>query len=346
MFRRFWSIFSSDIAIDLGTANILVLNKNQEILTNEPSIVAMHRNHKGKDEILAVGSKAKEMLGKTPDSIRAIRPLKDGVIADFETTELMMRYFIEKVHNRKSFLSPRMVICVPYEVTRVERRAIEDAAYNAGARFVYLIEEPMAAAIGAGLNVEVAQGNLVVDIGGGTTEIGITSLGGIVASTSLRVGGNKLDQDIIDYIKKNFNLHIGERTAENLKIELGTAINSSKVQKKTVSGRDTTNGTVVSIEVTSQDIRKAIENSLEDLAHALENIIGKCPPELAGDIIDNGIVLTGGGALIGDLDTYLSDITKVNVRIAQDPLLCVAKGSAKVLQQIDMLQKIAKQDRH
>ncbi|MBN2249681.1 MAG: rod shape-determining protein, partial [Campylobacterales bacterium] len=336
MFKKLLGMFSNDLAIDLGTANTLVLVKGQGIAINEPSVVAIQYDKHGQERILAVGQEAKEMVGKTPGNIKAIRPMKDGVIADFEVTEMMIRYFIEKAHKRKGFLSPRIIICVPYGLTQVERRAVKDSALSAGARYVYLIEEPMAAAIGAGLPVKDPNGNLVVDIGGGTTEIGVTSLGGLVLSKSIRVAGDNLDQAIADYIKKNFNLLIGERVAEDLKIKIGTAIPLDEELTTTVRGRDQVNGSLVAIEITSEHIRTAIKPSLEEIADALKSVLEETPPELAGDIVENGIVLTGGGALIRGLDKYLSDLVKLPVYIAEEPLLAVAKGTGKALEEIDL----------
>ncbi|HEO99640.1 MAG TPA: rod shape-determining protein [Epsilonproteobacteria bacterium] len=344
MFKKLLGMFSNDLAIDLGTANTLVLVKGQGIAINEPSVVAIQYDKHGQERILAVGQEAKEMVGKTPGNIKAIRPMKDGVIADFEVTEMMIRYFIEKAHKRKGFLSPRIIICVPYGLTQVERRAVKDSALSAGARYVYLIEEPMAAAIGAGLPVKDPNGNLVVDIGGGTTEIGVTSLGGLVLSKSIRVAGDNLDQAIADYIKKNFNLLIGERVAEDLKIKIGTAIPLDEELTTTVRGRDQVNGSLVAIEITSEHIRTAIKPSLEEIADALKSVLEETPPELAGDIVENGIVLTGGGALIRGLDKYLSDLVKLPVYIAEEPLLAVAKGTGKALEEIDLLQQTSYED--
>ena len=344
MFKKLLGMFSNDLAIDLGTANTLVLVKGQGIAINEPSVVAIQYDKHGQERILAVGQEAKEMVGKTPGNIKAIRPMKDGVIADFEVTEMMIRYFIEKAHKRKGFLSPRIIICVPYGLTQVERRAVKDSALSAGARYVYLIEEPMAAAIGAGLPVKDPNGNLVVDIGGGTTEIGVTSLGGLVLSKSIRIAGDNLDQAIADYIKKNFNLLIGERVAEDLKIKIGTAIPQDEELTTLVRGRDQVNGSLVAIEITSEHIRTAIKPSLEEIADALKSVLEETPPELAGDIVENGIVLTGGGALIRGLDKYLSDLVKLPVFIAEEPLLAVAKGTGKALEEIDLLQQTAYED--
>jgi rod shape-determining protein MreB len=344
MFKRLLGMFSNDLAIDLGTANTLVLVKGQGICINEPSVVAIQYDKHGQQRILAVGQEAKNMVGKTPGNIKAIRPMKDGVIADFEVTEMMIRYFIEKAHKRKGFFSPRIIICVPYGLTQVERRAVKDSAENAGARYVYLIEEPMAAAIGAGLPVKDPNGNLVVDIGGGTTEIGVTSLGGLVQSKSIRIAGDSLDQAIVDYIKKNFNLLIGDRIAEELKIEIGTAIPLEEELTTTVRGRDQVEGSLTSMEISSEHIRAAMQDSLDGIVNALQDVLELIPPELAGDIVENGIVLTGGGALIRGLDKYISDIVKLPVYIAEDPLLAVAKGTGIALDELDILQQTAYED--
>jgi rod shape-determining protein MreB len=344
MFKKLLGAFSNDLAIDLGTANTLVLIKGQGIAINEPSVVAIQYDKHGQERILAVGQEAKDMVGKTPGNIKAIRPMKDGVIADFEVTEMMIRYFIEKAHNRKGFFSPRIIICVPYGLTQVERRAVKDSAENAGARYVYLIEEPMAAAIGAGLPVKEPNGNLVVDIGGGTTEIGVISLGGLVISKSIRVGGDHLDQSIIDYVKKNFNLLIGERIAEELKIKIGTATPLEEELVTTVRGRDQVEGSLASMEITSEHVRAAMKVSLEEIGDALKDVLEQTPPELAGDIVENGIVLTGGGALIRGLDKYLSEVVKLPVYVAEDPLLAVARGTGIALDEIDLLQQMAYED--
>jgi rod shape-determining protein MreB len=341
MFKKLFGIFSNDLAIDLGTANTLVLVKGQGISINEPSVVAIQRGKNGAEYILAVGQEAKDMVGKTPGNITAIRPMKDGVIADFNVTEKMIRYFIEKSHKRKRFFSPRIIICVPYGLTQVERKAVREAAVNAGARSVYLIEEPMAAAIGAGLSVKEPNGNLIVDIGGGTTEIGVISLGGLVVSKSIRVAGDKIDTAIAEYIKKKFNLLIGERIAEDLKIKIGTAIPLTEELTTIVSGRDQVEGTLTSVEVNSEHIREAMKEPLREISEALKSILEQTPPDLAGDIVQNGIVLTGGGALIRGLDKYLSDIVKLPVYVAEDPLLAVARGTGKALDEIDILQQMA-----
>jgi len=338
LFKRLFGSFSKDLAIDLGTANTLVLIKGQGISINEPSVVAIQVNKHGQEAILAVGQEAKDMVGKTPGNIKAIRPMKDGVIADFRTTEMMIEYFIKKVHG-KGVSAPRIIICVPYGLTQVERKAVRDSAMNAGARFVYLIEEPMAAAIGAGLPVKEPNGNLVVDIGGGTTEIGVISLGGLVLSKSLRVAGDKLDTAIADYVKRKFNLLIGDRVAEELKIKIGTAVKQEEDLVTVVRGRDQVEGILTSIEITSEHIREAMSEPLRQIADALKSVLEETPPDLAGDIVENGIVLTGGGALIRGLDKYLSDAVKLPVYIAEDPLLAVAKGTGKVLDELDLLQQ-------
>ncbi len=336
--------FSNDMSIDLGTANTIVLVKGKGIVINEPSVVAVMKNKYGKQKILAVGHEAKEMVGKTPGNIEAIRPMKDGVIADFDITEKMIRYFIEKSHERKSFLRPRIIICVPYGLTQVERKAVKESAMSAGAREVFLIEEPMAAAIGAGLPVRDPKGNLVVDIGGGTTEIGVVSLGGLVISKSIRVAGDKIDAAIVDYVKKKYNLLIGERTGEQIKIQIGTAIPLEKELTMSVKGRDQVSGLLQKIELTSEDAREAMAEPLKEIASALKAILEIMPPDLAGDIVENGIVLTGGGALIRGLDKYLSDIVKLPVYVAEEPLLAVAKGTGMALEEIKLLQQIATND--
>ena len=341
MFKKVLGMFSNDLAIDLGTANTLVLVKGQGISINEPSVVAIQYDKHGREKILAVGIEAKEMIGKTPGNIKAIRPMRDGVIADFNVTEMMIRYFIEKVHNRKGLFSPRIIICVPFGLTQVERKAVKESAMSAGAREVYLIEEPMAAAIGAGIPVKEPNGNLVVDIGGGTTEIGVTSLGGLVQSKSIRVAGDMLDRNIIDYMKKNFNLLIGDRIAEEMKISVGTAIQLEEELSLTVKGRDQVTGLLTSVEITSEHMREAMKGPLKEIGEALKIVLEDTPPDLAGDIVENGIVLTGGGALIRGLDKYLANIVKLPVYVCEEPLLAVAKGTGKALEEIDLLQHTA-----
>ena len=338
MLKKILGMFSNDLAIDLGTANTLVLVKGRGIAINEPSVVAIQYNRHGHEDILAVGQEAKDMVGKTPGNIKAIRPMRDGVIADFNVTEMMIRYFIEKVHNRKGLFSPRIIICVPFGLTQVERKAVKESAMSAGAREVYLIEEPMAAVIGAGIPVKEPNGNLVVDIGGGTTEIGVTSLGGLVQSKSIRVAGDMLDKSIIDYMKKNFNLLIGDRVAEDLKIKIGTAIQLEEELTMKVKGRDQVTGLLTAIEITSEHMREAMKGPIREIAEALKLVLEDTPPDLAGDIVENGIVLTGGGALIKGLDKYLSGIVKLPVYVCEDPLLAVANGTGKALEEIDLLQ--------
>ncbi len=344
MFKKLLGVFSNDLAIDLGTANTLVLVKGKGISINEPSVVAIQYDKRGRENILAVGQEAKDMVGKTPGNIKAIRPMRDGVIADFNVTEMMIRYFIEKVHNRKGLFSPRIIICVPFGLTQVERKAVKESAMSAGAREVHLIEEPMAAAIGSGIPVKDPNGNLVVDIGGGTTEIGVISLGGLVLSKSIRTAGDKLDKSIIDYMKRNFNLLIGDRIAEELKIRVGTAIQLDEELVMTVKGRDQVAGLLTSIEINSEHMREAMKEPIKEIGEALKAVLEQTPPDLAGDIVENGIVLTGGGALIRGLDKYLSNIIKLPVYVAEDPLLAVAKGTGKALEEIDILQQSVYED--
>jgi len=337
---KFIGFFSSDMAIDLGTANTIVSVKNKGIIINEPSVVAVQNDRFGKDKILAVGQEAKKMIGKTPLNIHAVRPMKDGVIADFEMTERMIRYFIEKAHKRKSFIRPRIFICIPHGITQVERKAVKESAISAGAREVFLVEEPMAAAIGAGIPVSNPDGYVVVDIGGGTTEIGATSLGGLVLSKSIKVAGDRFDKSIIDYVRQNYNLYIGERTAETIKIEIGTAIRLDKELKIKVKGRDNS-GLLSTIELGSEGVRTAIKEPLREIVTAIRNVLEDMPPDLAGDVVDNGIVLTGGGALIRGLDKYLADIIRLPVKIADEPLLAVAYGTSKVLDEDSLLKIIS-----
>ncbi|EAJ7529236.1 TPA: rod shape-determining protein [Campylobacter jejuni] len=337
--------FSSDMGIDLGTANTLVLVKDKGIVINEPSVVAVERERYGsKAKILAVGKEAKDMVGKTPGNIEAIRPMKDGVIADFDMTEKMIRYFIEKTHRRKSFLRPRIIISVPYGLTQVERKAVRESALSAGAREVFLIEEPMAAAIGASLPIQEPKGNLVVDIGGGTTEIGVISLGGLVISKSIRTAGDKLDMSIVNYVKEKYNLIIGERTGEEIKITIGSAIQLPKELSMVVKGRDQVSGLLSRIELTSEDVREAMREYLKEIADALKMVLEMMLPDLASDIVENGVVLTGGGALIRGLDKYLSEIVRLPVYIADEPLLAVAKGTGKALEEISLLQQLTNEE--
>ena len=344
LLSKILGLFSNDLSIDLGTANTVVLVKGKGIVINEPSVVAVQTGKGGKKKLLAVGSEAKEMLGKTPGDIEAIRPLKEGVIADFEITEKMIKYFIQKSHSRNSFIRPRIIICIPYGLTQVERKAVKESAMNAGARDVILVEEPKAAAIGAGLPIQDPKGNMVVDIGGGTTEIGVISLGGLVRSKSIRVGGDKFDQAIVDYVKKKFNLLIGDRTAEEVKIEIGTAIPMDKEMKMTIKGRDQVTGLLKSLEISSKEVREAIAEPLKEIAAAVKEILEIMPPDLASDIVENGIVLTGGGSLIRGLDSYLSKIVKLPVFVSEEPLLAVAKGTGRMLEEIELLQSISLHD--
>ncbi|MBP7741813.1 MAG: rod shape-determining protein [Aliarcobacter sp.] len=332
-------MFSNDMAIDLGTANTIVSVRGKGIIINEPSVVAVQSDRNGKDRILAVGQEAKQMIGKTPLNIHAVRPMQDGVIADFEMTERMIRYFIEKAHSRKSFIRPRIIICIPYGITQVEKKAVEESAMSAGAREVFLVEEPMAAAIGAGIPVSDPDGYVIVDIGGGTTEIGVTSLGGLVLCKSIKVAGDKFDKSIIEHVRQNFNLFIGERTAENIKIEIGTAIKLDTELKMKVKGRDNS-GLLSTIELGSEGVRIAIKEPLKEIVSAIKSVLENMPPDLASDIVDNGVIITGGGALIRGLDTYLSEIIKLPVRIADEPLLSVAYGTSQVLDEAELLKLI------
>jgi rod shape-determining protein MreB len=341
MFAKFMRMFSADIAIDLGTANTLVYVRGRGIVLNEPSVVAMDERN-GRRYVLAVGSEAKQMLGRTPGNIRAIRPLKDGVIADFEIAEEMIKYFVRKVHNRRSFMYPVIVICVPSGSTAVERRAIMEAAEAAGAHKIYLIEEPMAAAIGAGLPVTEPTGSMVVDIGGGTTEVAVLSLGGIVYARSIRVGGDKMDSAIVNYIRRNKNLLVGESSAERIKKEIGSACPPESGEGRTVEikGRDLINGVPKEIVVTEKQVAESLVEPVSDIVEAVKVALENTAPELAADIVDKGIVLTGGGALLANLDKVLRNATGLSVLIAEEPLACVAKGSGKALEEINRLKNV------
>lgn len=346
IFDQVVGFFSSDMGIDLGTANTLVLVKDKGIVINEPSVVAIERDRYGggKPRILAMGKEAKEMVGKTPGNIEAIRPMKDGVIADFDMTEKMIRYFIEKTHRRKNFLRPRIVISVPYGLTQVERKAVRESALSAGAREVFLIEEPMAAAIGADLPIQEPKGNLIIDIGGGTTEIGVTSLGGLVISKSIRVAGDKLDSSIVAWMKTHRGLVIGDRTAEEVKIKIGSAYPMDKELSMGVKGRDQITGLLQRIEITSEDVREAMLENLKEIADALKEVLEKMPADLAGDIVENGIVLSGGGALIRGLDKYLSETVRLPAYVADEPLKCVARGTGRILEEIKLLQQLTNEE--
>jgi rod shape-determining protein MreB len=341
LFDAILGMFSSDLAIDLGTANTLVYLKGKGVVISEPSVVAVQKDSHGQKKVLAVGTEAKNMLGRTPGSIVAIRPMKDGVIADFDITEEMLRYFIRKVHDRKSLVRPRIVICVPSGITQVEKRAVKESAESAGAREVYLIEEPMAAAIGAGLPITEASGNMIVDIGGGTTEVAVISLAGIVYAKSVRVGGDKMDEAIVQYIKRKYNLLIGERTAEAIKIEIGEAYPGEQKLSYEVKGRDLVSGIPKTQEINSDEMREALSEPINAIVEAVRNALERTPPELASDIVDKGIVLAGGGALLRNLDVLLREETGLPVVIAEDPLSCVVLGSGKVLDEIDLLRQVA-----
>ncbi len=328
-------LFSDDLAIDLGTANTVVIAKGKGIIVNEPSVVALHRDHSGNRTVIAVGQEAKEMIGRTPENIEAIRPLKEGVIADFDVAQEMISFFIKKAHNGKRWVKPRVIICVPYGLTAVEQKTVKDSAYLAGAREVILVEEPKAAAIGAGLPIKDPKGNMVIDIGGGTTEVGIVSLEGLVKSRSIKIGGDRFEQEIMDYLKEKHQLIIGEQTAEKIKIEIATAVELDEPKKIEIKGRDNTTGLIKEVEITSENIREAIQKPLEDIVVVVKEVLEEVPPELAGDIIENGIALTGGGALLNGLDVYLSTKVKLPVFIAEEPLLSVAKGTGAMLENID-----------
>jgi rod shape-determining protein MreB len=334
--------FSNDIAIDLGTANTLVYAKGRGIILNEPSVVAVQKNYRGmQNRVLAVGAEAKEMLGRTPGSIIAIRPIKDGVIADFEVTQSMLKYFISKsTGNQRGIIPPRIIICVPYGITQVEKRAVKESAHSAGAREVYLIEEPMAAAIGAGLPITEPSGNMVVDIGGGTTGVAVISLGGIVYCKSIKVAGDRFDEAIVNYVRLQFNLLIGERTAEKIKITIGNAYPFEEERTMEIKGRDLVAGAPKTIEITSSQVYDALMDPLSEVVDAVRTALEKTPPELASDIVDNGIVLTGGGALMNNLDILLREKTGLPVSIAEDPLTCVVIGSGKVLDSINLLRQL------
>ncbi len=337
-----FSSFSKDMGIDLGTANTLVYLKGKGIIIKEPSVVAIHKDTR---EVLAVGEEAKKMIGRTPGHIIAIRPLSDGVIADFDVTQSMLKYFIKKAYPRKSIMQPRVVVCVPSGVTEVEKRAVEEATVQAGAREAYLIEEPMAAAIGAGLPVQEPTGSMIVDIGGGTTEVAIISLGGIVTSRSVRIGGDELDTSIVNYIKKEYNLMIGVRTAEGVKVEIGSADENVKESKMNITGRDLVSGLPKTIEINSKEIYEAMKEPIYGIVEAIKYTLEKTPPELASDVMELGIMLAGGGALLEGLDRTIKGQTGMPVHIADDPLDCVALGTGQALEDIDTLKKLSKNSR-
>ena len=325
---------SMDIGIDLGTANVLIYIKGKGVVLREPSVVAIDRDT---NNILAVGDEARQMIGRTPGNIVAIRPMRDGVIADFDITESMLRHFIEKVTGHSFMIRPRIMVCIPSCITMVEQRAIQEAAEQAGARSTYLIEEPLAAAMGAGLDISEPYGSMVVDIGGGTTDVAVISLGGIVISNSLRVAGDKFDEAIMDYIKKEFNLMIGERTAENIKMEIGAAFPEARHSKMNIRGRDLLTGLPKNIEVTTEQISSALASSVVQIVDCVKDVLEKCPPELASDIMDHGIILTGGGAMLYGLDELIRKETQITTSLADDPLSCVALGTGRALENIDKL---------
>jgi rod shape-determining protein MreB and related proteins len=340
IFDSLFGLFSNDLAIDLGTANTLIYVKGQGIVSCEPSVVAVQKDARGVKKVRAVGKEAKMMLGRTPGSIVAIRPMKDGVIADFEITEAMLSYFIRKAQTRRTLVKPRIIICVPFGITMVEKRAVKESAESAGAREVYLIEEPMAAAIGAGLPITEPSGNMIVDIGGGTTEVAVISLGGIVYSKSVRVAGDKMDEAILQYLKRKYNLLIGERTAELIKITIGNAFGGDEVETMEVKGRDLVAGIPKTITVDSDEIREALTEPINAVVEAVRIALERTPPELAADIVDKGIVLAGGGALLKNLDILLREETGLPVMIAEDPLSAVVLGSGKALDEIDLLRQV------
>jgi rod shape-determining protein MreB len=332
--------FSNDLAIDLGTANTLVYVKGKGIVLSEPSVVAVRADGRGTNRVLAVGKEAKMMLGRTPGNIVAIRPMKDGVIADFEITEAMLRHFIRKVHNRRTLIRPRIIISVPSGITQVEKRAVRESAESAGAREVYLIEEPMAAAIGAGLPITEPTSNMVVDIGGGTTEVAVISLAGIVYSKSVRVAGDKMDEAILQHIKRKYNLLIGERTAELIKTTVGNAYPGEAVERMQIKGRDLVSGIPKIIEIDSDEVRDSIREQIDTIVETVKIALEQTPPELAADVVDRGIVLTGGGALLKGLDKLLREETALPITITEDPLSTVVLGSGKALDNIDILREV------
>ncbi|MEZ0329128.1 MAG: rod shape-determining protein [Dissulfuribacterales bacterium] len=340
-FNIFTGLFSKDLAIDLGTANTLVYLKGKGIVLCEPSVVAVKKDGRGINKVLAVGNEAKKMLGKTPINITAIRPMRDGVIADFEITEAMLRYFIQRVHNRRTLVRPRVIVSVPSGITQVEKRAVRESAESAGAREVYLIEEPMAAAIGAGLPITDPAANIVVDIGGGTTEVAVISLAGIVYSKSVRVAGDKMDEAIVQHIKRRYNLLIGEYTAESVKMQIGNVMPDPPYEEMEIKGRDFVTGIPKTVKIDANEISLAITEQVAAIVEAVKIALEQTPPELAADIVDRGVVLTGGGALLKNLNKLLEKETGLPIIVADDPLSSVALGSGKALDNIDILKEIA-----
>ncbi|MDD2558991.1 MAG: rod shape-determining protein [Desulfuromonas sp.] len=341
IFNALLGVFSNDLAIDLGTANTLVYLRGKGIVVSEPSVVAVQKDVSGAKRVLAVGVEAKKMLGRTPGSIVAIRPMRDGVIADFDITEEMLRYFIQKVHNRKALVRPRIVICVPSGITQVEKRAVKASAEAAGAREVYLVEEPMAAAIGAGLPITEAHGSMIVDIGGGTTEVAIISLAGIVYAQSVRVGGDKLDEAITQHLKRQYNMLIGERTSEQIKIDIGSALEGDEETTMDVKGRDMVTGIPRTLSIGSAEIRKAMAETVNAIVEGVRVALERTPPELAADIVDKGIVLAGGGAMLRNIDKLLHRETGLPVVIADEPLSSVVLGAGKILDELELLRRVA-----
>jgi rod shape-determining protein MreB len=340
IFDWLYGLFSNDLAIDLGTATTLIYVKGKGIVSCEPSVVAVQRDNRGGKKVLAVGREAKEMLGRTPGNIQAVRPLRDGVIADFEITEAMLRYFIARAHNRRTLVKPRIIICVPFGITEVEKRAVKESAEGAGAREVYLIEEPMAAAIGAGLPITEPSGNMVVDIGGGTTEVAVISLAGIVYSQSVRVGGDKMDESIMAYMKRKYNMAIGEQTAERIKITVGNAYPLEQQLTMEVKGRDMVAGIPKTVVVNSDEIRDSLSEPTNAIVEAVLIALERTPPELAADIVDKGIVLTGGGSLLKNLDVLLREETGLPVMVCDDPISAVVLGSGKALDHLELLREV------
>ena len=343
LFDRLAGYFSHDLAIDLGTANTLVYVHGKGLVCSEPSVVAVTEDENGRGErVLAVGFEAKEMLGRTPGNVRTVRPIKDGVIADFEITEAMLRYFIQRAHDRGRLLRPRVVICVPPCITSVEKRAVRESALSAGAREVYLIEEPMAAAIGAGLDVTAPTGNMVVDIGGGTTDVAVISLSGIVTSSSIRSGGDKIDEAIINYVKRKYNMLIGERTAERIKMCVATAVvDSENSQSMEIKGRDLVAGIPKVVVAGSEEIAEALVEPIHNIIETVHQTLEKTPPELAADIVDRGIMLVGGGSLLRDFDRVLQEATRLPILRSDDPFSAVVQGAGKVLENLDLLRDVA-----
>jgi rod shape-determining protein MreB len=341
MFSSVLGLFSQDMAIDLGTANTLVYVKGRGVVCNEPSVVAIHHDRKGQKQVVAVGTAAKAMLGRCPSDITAVRPLKDGVIADFEVTEAMLRHFIERVNGRRSFIAPRMVVCIPYGTTEVEKRAVRESAESAGAREVHLVEEPLAAAIGADLPITEPTGNMVVDIGGGTTEVAVISMAGIVYSRSIKVGGDHMDEAITQHVRRRHELLIGPRTAETIKLQLGNAMYDGTLHEMQVKGRDLVRGYPRTVTLHSDEVREALEEPISLVVEAVQASLERTPPELIGDIMERGIIMTGGGALLRRLDQVLSAATGLPVIVADDPQSAVVKGSGRALEEIELLSMLA-----